>query len=332
MPRVSVVIPLYQTERFIGEALNSVIAQTFRDFEVIVVDDGSKDNGPAIARNTGDSRIRVVSQANRGLAGARNTGIRNAIGEIIALLDADDIWEPRKLELHVAHLDGNPSADVSFCASKLIDEEREDVGLVQSPITRDFEESDFFCRNPIGNGSVPVLRRAALDRIEFFDNSRGWNCWFNEDFRQSEDVECWMRLKAVAGCAFAYIEQPLTLYRVNSGGLSANVDAQLASWHKFRDAVAKYAPEVVEDHGRRAEAYQLRFLARRAVRSASRTTALQLMMKSLAVHPGVILEEPMRTISSLAAAAAKVALPGPVFTRLQRSVLQFASTRPGVRL
>lgn len=332
MPRVSVVIPLYQTERFIGQALNSVISQTFQDFEVIVVDDGSKDDGPAIAGNTGDPRIRVVSQKNRGLAGARNTGIRNATGEIIALLDADDIWNPRKLELHVAHLDRNPTVDVSFCASKLIDEEGEDVGLIQSPITRHFEDSDFLCRNPIGNGSVPVLRRAALDRIEFFDESRGWNCWFNEDFRQSEDIECWMRLKAGGGCTFAYIDKPLTLYRVNSGGLSANVDAQLASWHKFRDAVAKYAPEVVEKHGHRAEAYQLRFLARRAVRSDSRRTALQLMMKSLATHPGVIIEEPTRTISSLAAAVAKVALPDPTFARLQDSALQLASKNPGVRL
>ena len=71
MPRVSVVIPLYQTERYIALSLGSVLAQSFRDFEVIVVDDGSSDKGPEIARSTGDPRVRVVTQQNRGLAGAR---------------------------------------------------------------------------------------------------------------------------------------------------------------------------------------------------------------------------------------------------------------------
>ena len=101
LPTVSVVIPLYQTERYIAETLQSVLAQTLADFEVIVVDDGSSDRGPAIARAVGDARVRVVRQNNRGLAGARNTGIRNARGRYIALLDADDLWEADKLARHV---------------------------------------------------------------------------------------------------------------------------------------------------------------------------------------------------------------------------------------
>ena len=118
-PRVSVVIPLYQTERYIAKALRSVIDQTFADFEVIVVDDGSRDGGPQIARDWRDPRVRVITQENRGLAGARNTGIRHARGELVALLDADDLWEPTKLERHVAHFDADAALDVSFSASRL---------------------------------------------------------------------------------------------------------------------------------------------------------------------------------------------------------------------
>src|SRR5208283_1619355 len=81
MPKVSVVIPLYQTERFIADTVRSVLSQTFTDFEIIVIDDESSDSGPAIARSVDDSRIRVIRQENRGLAGARNSGIRNALGE-----------------------------------------------------------------------------------------------------------------------------------------------------------------------------------------------------------------------------------------------------------
>ncbi len=332
MVRVSVIIPLYQTEAYIGAALASVLAQTFTDYEVIVVDDGSKDRGPDIARSTSDARVRLVTQQNRGLAGARNTGIRNAKGEYIALLDADDIWDARKLSLHVAHLDSDPTIDVSFSASRLIDGEGNDVGLIQSPLTHSFEARDFFCRNPIGNGSVPVLRRTALDRIAFMDANLGRECWFNETFRQSEDIECWMRLRVLAGCKFGYVSEPLTKYRVNSGGLSANVEAQLASWRRFRDKVKTYAPELVAQFEARAEAYQLRYLARRAVRSDDRYTGLKLATRAIRLHPKLLLEEPARTASTLAAALAKILLPTVAFTWLEQRAMDVAAKTPALRI
>ncbi len=330
-PHVCVVVPLYQTERYIAAALGSVLRQTFRDFEVIVVDDGSHDRGPEIAAATGDPRVRVVRQENRGLAGARNTGIRNAQADIVALLDADDLWEADKLERHVAHLEAAPALDVSFSASRLIDEDGRDVGLVQSPLDRTLADHEFFCRNPVGNGSAPVIRRRALDRIAFHDAERGYTCWFDESFRQSEDIECWMRLKA-AGCRFGYVDAALTRYRVNSGGLSANVSAQLATWRRFRDKVETYAPEIVARHGRRAEAYQLRYLARRAVRSADRHQALSLVLKAVMLHPATLVEEPARTISTLCAALAKRWLPDGVFGRLEVEALRVAGKVPGLRL
>lgn len=332
MARVSVVIPLYQTEAYIDTALRSVLAQTFIDFEVIVVDDGSRDRGPEIARSTGDPRVTVVSQENRGLAGARNTGIRHAKCEYIALLDADDLWDQRKLALHVAHLDSEPHVDVSFSASQLIDGNGADLGLVQSPITRDFSPQSFFCRNPIGNGSVPVLRRSALDRIVFTDHSLNRECWFDESFRQSEDIECWLRLRVKAGCAFGYISEPLTLYRVNSGGLSANVEAQLASWHRFRESVRSYAPELVARYSHQAEAYQLRYLARRAIRSNDRMAGLQLVGRALRLYPKLLLEEPTRTASTVAAALGKVALPAGAYARLEQAALGLAASNPGLRM
>ena len=332
MVQVSVVIPLYQTEAYIGAALASVLAQTFADFEVIVIDDGSRDRGPEIARATGDARVRVVTQDNRGLAGARNSGIRHATADLIALLDADDLWAPDKLARHVAHFAADPALDVSFSASRLIDGDGHDLGLVQSPLSPGLETVDFFCRNPVGNGSAPVLRRRALDRIAFMDAKLGRLSWFDESFRQSEDVECWMRLKAAAGCRFGYVAEPLTHYRVNSGGLSANIEAQLATWRRFRDKVAGYAPDVVRAHGARAEAYQLRYLARRAVRSDDRTAGLRLTLQALKQHPRLLTEEPIRTVSTLGAALAKRWLPAQLFGRLERTALQVAAANPGVRL
>jgi glycosyltransferase involved in cell wall biosynthesis len=98
MPKISVVIPLYNKGFIISETLNSVLAQTFKDFEVIIVNDGSTDNGFEIVSQYTDNRIRLYNQENKGAAAARNLGIEKATGELIAFLDADDYWYPNHLE------------------------------------------------------------------------------------------------------------------------------------------------------------------------------------------------------------------------------------------
>ncbi|HEX9077055.1 MAG TPA: glycosyltransferase family A protein, partial [Anaerolineae bacterium] len=94
--RVSVVIPSYNHARYLRDAIRSVIAQTYRDFEIIIVDDGSSDDTPQVVAGFGNA-VRYIRQENRGLAGARNTGVRAARGAFIGLLDADDIWMPEYL-------------------------------------------------------------------------------------------------------------------------------------------------------------------------------------------------------------------------------------------
>ena len=98
MPRMSVIIPLYDKARTIGRALDSVLAQTFDDFELIVVDDGSRDDGPSIVAACGDPRIRLIRQSNAGPGAARNRGAAEARTDILAFLDADDAWRPTYLE------------------------------------------------------------------------------------------------------------------------------------------------------------------------------------------------------------------------------------------
>jgi glycosyltransferase involved in cell wall biosynthesis len=311
MPHISVVIPLYQAERFIEDTLACVLAQTFTDFEVIVVDDGSRDRGPDLVRACPDPRIRLVTQINRGLAGARNTGIREARADIVAFLDADDLWHPTKLARHADYLARHPKVGVSFSASRLVDDDAVPLGMTQRPLRETFSAADIFCRNPIGNGSAPVIRRATFDAIAFFDSSLERVCWFDESYRQSEDIECWTRIAAMTIWQFGFIDAELTDYRVNSTGLSANTELQLATWRRFRAKVKAYAPHLERAHGNRAEAYQLRYLARRAVRgSAAASPALAMMLQSLVMSPRVLIEEPARTLVTLAAALAQRALPG----------------------
>lgn len=327
-PRVSVVIPLYQTERYIAEALASVLTQTFDDFEVLVIDDGSTDRGPYIARQTGDARVRVVSQINRGLAGARNTGIREAQGAFIALLDADDRWHPEKLARHVAMLEARPEVGLSYSASRLISDDGEDLGLAQWPSRSKAKAPDVLCRNPVGNGSAPILRRAALDAIAFWDERLGRICWFDESYRQSEDIECWTRLAATSLWQLALVPFVLTDYRVTTAGLSANTGRQLETWRRFRAKVGSYAPVLEAQHGELAEAYQLRYLARRAVKSGDGRTALQLMHHALRCSPKMLAEEPVRTAVTVVAAALRSATP----VELGRWAMALAPGSPRARL
>jgi hypothetical protein len=286
-----------------------VLAQTYDDFEVIVVDDGSRDRGPEIARATNDRRVRVVTQINRGLAGARNTGIRGARGTYIALLDADDRWHREKLARHVALLDARPDVGLSYSASRLIGDNGEDLGLTQWPQRRSASAADVFCRNPVGNGSAPVLRRAALDHIAFWDEALGRTCWFDEGFRQSEDIECWTRIVTTTQWQLALVPFALTDYRVNSAGLSANTGQQLETWQRFRAKVRGYAPALEAAHGDLAEAFQLRYLARRAIKGGASRDALQLMLQSLMIAPAILAVEPARTMVTLGASLAGVAMP-----------------------
>ena len=108
MGRVSIIIPFHDVADYLAEAIRSTLAQTYQDFELLLVDDGSKDGSLEVCRSFLDQRIRVFSQQHRGLAAARNVGIRNSTGELIAFLDGDDSWLPEKLERQLRALDNAP--------------------------------------------------------------------------------------------------------------------------------------------------------------------------------------------------------------------------------
>ncbi|MEC7762636.1 MAG: glycosyltransferase family 2 protein [Pseudomonadota bacterium] len=305
MPYASIVVPAFNVETTLPDTMVSLLKQSFRDFEIIIVDDGSYDMTPEIAAGfRADPRVRVVRQSNRGLAGARNTGIAAAQGDVIGFCDSDDLWHPEKLAAHLLHLQMNPNLGMSYSGSELIDTDGRSLGLFQKPRTRDVTARHMFLRNPVGNGSSPVLRRAALEDLAYrpsCETSRDWV--FDETFSQSEDIECWMRLMLTTGWEVEGLRDPLTQYRVNPKGLSAGTERQRQSWERMVEKLAGIAPEFVAAHAGAARAYQLRYLARRAVSARDGERARALTAQSFAASRHPLVHEPAKTLATLAAAA-----------------------------
>ncbi|ELS34712.1 MULTISPECIES: glycosyltransferase family 2 protein [Pseudanabaena] len=324
MPKVSVIMPVYNVEKYIAETISSVLAQTFTDFELLVIDDESKDTSIEICEGFTDARIQIIHQKNRGLAGARNTGIRHAKGEYLAFLDSDDVWRSQKLEKHVQHLDANPAIGVSFCSSEFIDDDSQPLGNYQIPQIKNITPELVLCRNPISNGSVPVIRKAVFQDIEFIDNFYGTEekFYFDDRFRQSEDIECWIRIVLTTKWQLEGIPEALTLYRVNSGGLSANMIKQLDSWEKVIAKTRTYAPQFLAQWESLARAYQLRYLARRAIRNQDRQAGVALVNRALASNWKILIYEPQRTLLTMFAAYSIWILPRGLYNSIESFALQ----------
>ena len=331
-PKATIVVPAYNVQATIAQTIAALLAQTFVDFEIIVVDDGSPDASAKIAARSGDARVRIVTQANRGLAGARNTGIAMARGAYIGFCDADDLWAPGKLAAHIAHLDANPRIGISYSGSALIDDASRPLGLSQRPRLTGVTAAHVFKRNPIGNGSAPVIRRAALDAIAFaHPETANRTCWFDESFRQSEDIECWLRLMLTGAWAIEGVPGDLTLYRVNSGGLSAATDRQLAAWERMVAKLAPRYPAFFARHTPAARAYQLRYLARRAISDHNGPRAAQLARAAFAASRVPLVEEPLKTLSTFAAAAAISLIGARGFAQLRSGVTATLTLLKGAR-
>ena len=324
MKKVSVIIPVYKVERYISATVRSVLEQTYSDFELLIVDDGSPDRSVEICQQFTDPRIKIIRQQNRGASAARNTGIRHAQGEYLAFVDGDDLWLPEKLEKHIEHLDNSPAVGISFSRSAFISEAGDLLENYQMPKLKEIAPQDFLLGcNLIGNGSAPVIRRKVLDAIKFQDNYSGAeDCYFDPQFLRAEDLECWLRIAIETPWQIEGIPEALTLYRVNSEGLSANLLEQLKAWEKVINKTRSYAPELLAQWENPARAYHLWYLARRAVRLQASSLAVQFSHQALAAHWHLLFEEPRRTLLTWAAAYSLWLLPRPLYCQIEKLALK----------
>jgi len=208
MPTVSVIIPTYRHQAFIIECLNSVFAQTFKDFELIVVNDGSPDQTEIILQPLiAAGRIQYIAQKNWGTAAARNRGLSIAKGEFVAFLDDDDVWPPDKLEWQLdSMMEGGPIAVVG-ARQNFTDQIDQPTTNPASP-ERTLRFEDFFDRNPIGSPGQVLMRRSTLTALGGFD----------ETIWGADDLDLWLRLSRLGEIKFP--KRLALRYRVHSGNAS----------------------------------------------------------------------------------------------------------------
>jgi glycosyltransferase involved in cell wall biosynthesis len=212
MPKVSVVIPAYNAMTYLPKTLDSVLQQTCTDFEVLIVNDGSTDEIAAWFATVTDDRVRLISQANQGLPGARNTGITEAKGEYIAFLDADDLWAPTKLEQQVQCLDAKPEVGLVYAWTLLIDRHGNSTGTVTAAQVEGNVWEKLLLGDVVGSGSAAMVRRSCFDRVGLFDR----------ELTSIEDCDMWVRI--AAEYPFAVIKEVLVYYRQHPSGMSRNYD------------------------------------------------------------------------------------------------------------
>jgi len=207
-PKVSVIVPAYDSAKYLAETVHSVLDQSYDNYEVIVVDDGSNDGTLGVARSF-EPRIKVLAQPNGGPASARNLAIRNSRGDYIAFLDSDDLWMKDKLEKQIALLEKNSTVGLAYGEALMFAGNngeikiKDKIGFTLEPSFRSLLFGDY-----IPNSTV-VIRRRCIDKVGLLNESR--------DLIGVEDYEYWMRV--AKHFTMVGIPRPLAYYRIREGNL-----------------------------------------------------------------------------------------------------------------
>jgi glycosyltransferase involved in cell wall biosynthesis len=207
MPEVSVIIPAYNSANYLKDALDSVLGQTFKDFEVLVIDDGSTDETERLMRHY-RSRVRYIQQRNCGVSMARNRGIEESRGRYLAFLDADDKWYPSKLERQIKALRGRRDYRVCYSAFAVVDSDLVLISAVHNQRQGSALEDLLTRGNSVGTPSTVLCERSLFASAGNFDPA----------LSQCADWEMWIRLASHTD--FLYLDEPLVMYRQHNNNMS----------------------------------------------------------------------------------------------------------------
>jgi glycosyltransferase involved in cell wall biosynthesis len=286
---VSVIIPVRNGERFVRRTLLSALAQTYDPVEVVVVDDGSTDQTPTLVETVAvhDNRVRLFRTRQFGVSAARNLGISRARGELIAPLDADDLWHPEKIARQVRLMQSaSPNVGLVYCWSLRIDE---DDFLIWVPPVKHGPAAatsppqgrvitELALTNFIANSSSPLIKRSCIDAVGGYD----------ENVRYAEDWKLYLALADI--CEFAVIPEWLVGYRLWTGSASSDVTAMAQSMKLLGRWLIEKWPDIPEALLREREYRSSVYLAQRALEQNQFVKALRYWTAGCTVRPAALIE------------------------------------------
>jgi glycosyltransferase involved in cell wall biosynthesis len=234
MPNISVIIPVYNAEETIKDTIESVLSQTYSQFEIIVINDGSQDKTLEIVSRILDPRLKVLSYPNAGVSVSRNRGISQAAGDYVSFLDADDLWTADKLETQLKSLQANPQAAVAYSWTDWIDESGQFLRSGGHITVNGDVYAKLLLRDFVESGSNPLIRRQALTEVGGFD----------ESLNLAADWDMWLRL--AARYEFVAVPSSQILYRVSPNSMSSNVWKMEAESLQIIERAFAVAPESLQ--------------------------------------------------------------------------------------
>ena len=288
LPLVSVIVPAYNAAAFIEQTLDCVLSQTYKNIEVLVIDDGSQDRTTEIVEFIAQRNRRVIllQQSNAGVAAARNLGIKKSRGEYIAPIDADDIWYPQKLEKQVqCILQSDASVGLVYTWSVTIDEEGLIIGKYYNHNFHDLLTihslqgkiyPGLVYRNVIGNASVPLIRRACLEQVGYYNTelrdqgAQGCEDW-DISLRIAEYYQVWVVPEFLVG------------YRQVTGSMSENYESMSKSYSLIMAEVQQRHPEIPNTIYRWSSSFFYTYLAGKSSGCGNHWSTLIFLYKALQV-------------------------------------------------
>lgn len=293
-PLVSVIIPAYNAELFIEETLQSVLSQTYKTIEVLVVDDGSDDRTPEIVERYArqDSRITLLRQANRGVAAARNLAIAQSTGDYTAPIDADDIWYPQKLEKQVHAIVQSNAIGLVYSWSALIDEQSQPIDASDGCIKEGDIYVDLILGNFVGNASNPLIRRECINRVG------GYNTQLR--LANAQGCEDWdLYLRIAEHYEYRVIPEFLIGYRQSYTSMSSNAVAMMKSYELIMANARQRKPGLSKSIYRQSGSHYCIYLAVKSQQAGRHWDSLRWAYQALKFDSSALLHYKLIIISLL---------------------------------
>ncbi len=273
MPDISVILPTYNRSSTISRSIESVLSQTYKDFEFIVVDDFSTDDTHCVVENYSSEIKYIRHETNRGAAAARNTGIKNSSGEYIAFIDSDDEWHPEKLERQI-EIFSESSSDVGVVYTgfyKCSDNKRE---LGNIPTKRGYIYEDQLMKDWVNPTSTTMVRSACFESVG----------GFNPELNARQDYELWIRI--ARNYQFEYIKEPLvTMYVGNENRITGNVEVRMNAHKQVLDSIEEEIRSLSWKKRQRCFASQYFSMGRYLQKNQSYSESSSYFIRSLKHNP-----------------------------------------------